>query len=119
MVGCHARTHGNVTLNRRRHCRPRERIDASGLPISFWRGAPDLAVEVLSPNDRARDVAGKVREYLTHGVALVWVIDPSARTVMVHSCAALMTLAGDQRLQGDVVLPGFEVRVRTLFPENV
>ena len=38
---------------------------------------------------------------------------------MVHSCAAPMTLAGDQLLQGDVVLPGFEVRVRTLFPENV
>lgn len=96
-----------------------ERLEASGLPISFWRGAPDLAVEVLSPDDRPRDVALKVREYLTHGVALVWVIDPSTRTVMVHSCAALTTVAGDQSLQGDVVLPGFAVRVSTLFPENV
>ena len=66
----------------------RERIPPNGVPTSFWRGAPDVAVEVLSPDDRPQVVAAKVREYLTHGVALVWVIDPAARTATVQSAAA-------------------------------
>ena len=94
----------------------RERIEASGLPIGFWRGAPDLAVEVLSPDDRPRDVAAKVREYLTHGGALVWVIDPAVQTVTVHSTAASVSLACNQFLDGGDVLPGFSVPISRLFP---
>ena len=94
----------------------RERIEASGLPVSFWRGAPDLAVEVLSPDDRPRDVADKVREYLTHGVTLVWVIDPSARAVTVHSKAAPASITHEQLVEGGDVLPGFSVPVSRLFP---
>ena len=95
----------------------RERFPAGGLPTSFWNGAPDLAVEVLSPDDRSADVAAKVREYLSHGVMLVWVVDPSARTVTVHSAAAPMTLTRHQLLEGGTVLPGFEVPVSRLFPK--
>jgi Uma2 family endonuclease len=95
----------------------RERIPASGLPTSFWRGAPDVAVEVLSPDDRQADVAAKVREYLSHGVPLVWVIDPEAQTVTVHSAAAPMTLTGGQLLEGDVFLTGFEIPVSRLFSQ--
>lgn len=97
----------------------RERIDAGGVPVSFWRGAPDLAVEVLSPDDRPRDIVVKVREYLTCGVPLVWVIDPDARTVTVHSCAQPLTLTSEQLLAGDVFLPGFEVPVSRLFPKEL
>jgi len=96
----------------------RERIEASGLPIGFWRGAPDLAVEVLSPDDRPRDVAAKVREYLTHGVALVWVIDPPSQTVAVHWVGAPMTLTRGELLEGGDLLPGFEVPVSRLCPGN-
>ena len=95
-----------------------ERIEASGLPVGFWRGAPDLAVEVLSPDDRPRDIALKVREYLTHGVALVWVIDPASRNVAVHSVGTPMTLTRDQALEGGHVLPGFEIPVSKLFPQT-
>jgi Uma2 family endonuclease len=96
-----------------------ERIPAGGLPLSFWRGAPDLAVEVLSPDDRPRDVAAKVRTYLTHGVSLVWVIDPSSRTITVHGASAPLTLTRDHVLDGGDVLPGFEVPVGGLFPKQV
>ena len=58
-------------------------IDLHGVKKTYVNG--DLAVEVLSPDDRSADVAAKVREYLSHGVMLVWVVDPSARTVTVHS----------------------------------
>jgi Uma2 family endonuclease len=96
-----------------------ERIEASGLPTGFWRGAPDLAVEVLSADDRPRDVAFKVRDYLTHGVALVWVLDPPSRTIAVHSVGTPFTLEGHQLLEGGHVLPGFQVPVSRLFPNDV
>jgi Uma2 family endonuclease len=96
----------------------RERIPPGGLPDSLWRGAPDLAVEVLSPDDRQADVAAKVRQYLSHGVTLVWVIDPSARTVTVHRPATPPEiLTGDSMLDGGNVLAGFEVPTGRLFSE--
>ena len=96
----------------------RERIPASGVPASFWRGAPDVAVEVLSPDDRQADVAAKVRDYFSHGVTLVWVIDPSARTVTVHRPATPPEiLTGDFILDGGNVLAGFEIPAGRLFSE--
>ena len=60
-----------------------------------------------------------MREYLTCGVPLVWVIDPDARTVTVHSCAQPLTLTSEQLLEGDVFLTGFEIPVSRLFPKDV
>jgi Uma2 family endonuclease len=97
----------------------RERIKTHGLPVGFWQGPPDLAVEVLSPDDRPRDIVVKVREYLTRGVTLVWVIDPAARTVTVHSSAQPLTLTSEQLLEADVFLTGFEIPVSRLFPKDV
>jgi Uma2 family endonuclease len=93
----------------------RERLESCGLPIGFWRGAPDLAVEVLS-DDRPREMAAKVRQYLIYGVGLVWVIDPSSRTVSIYSVGTPITLERDQLLEGGRVLPGFKVPVSRLFP---
>lgn len=98
----------------------RERIEASGLPVSFWRGAPDLAVEVLSPNDRRREMAAKVREYLAHGVAMVWVIDPASMTVKAHRPDAVpATFTRDQVLYGGHVLTDFRMAVSDLFPKDM
>jgi Uma2 family endonuclease len=93
-----------------------KRVPAGGVPTGFWHAAPDLAVEVLSPGDRPREVADKVRDYLTHGVALVWVVDPAARTITVHSAAAPLTLTSGEILEGDVFLPGFAIPVSRVFP---
>src|SRR5574341_1913574 len=51
----------------------RERISAEGVPTGYWPGAPDLAVEIVSPSDRFDDVIEKVAEYLAAGTQLVWV----------------------------------------------
>src|SRR2546428_842720 len=56
-----------------------DRIPAN--PRGFWAGPPDLAVEVLSPDDRPSEVQNKVEEYLRRGVPLVVVIDPEDKTV--------------------------------------
>jgi Uma2 family endonuclease len=53
-------------------------------PRGFWRGAPDLAVEVLSPDDRASEIRDRLDEYLRFGVTLVLVVDPEQNTVSIH-----------------------------------
>ncbi len=54
------------------------------LPDGFTEGAPDLAVEVISPAGRAGEVQEKVREYLKYGTQVVWVVDPRSRTVTAY-----------------------------------
>ena len=80
---------------------------------------PDLAVEVVSPNDLAYDVESKVVEYLDASVALVWVIDPEARTVRIYRRdGSISWLREHGELSGEEVLPGFQCRVAANFPEK-
>ena len=51
------------------------------IPVGYIEGAQDLAVEVLSPDDRMSEIQEKVREYLSAGARLVWVVDPQNRAV--------------------------------------
>ncbi len=91
----------------------------------FIEGPPDLAVEVVSPNDTAREVAAKVNDYLKAGTPLVWVIRPAERTVTVHRSLSGADGTGgtdEERVlgEGDVldggdVLPGFAVAVGRFF----
>lgn len=94
----------------------RERLPEAGLPRGFWKGPPDLAVEVISPDDRPTDVHTKVAEYLQHGVPLVVVIDPDDRTVTVHRrSASPVTLGADDLLDLDDVVNGFRLHVHDIF----
>lgn len=84
------------------------RIDAAGVPRGFFPGAPDLAVEVLSPSDRVRELLDKVGEWLQSGARLVWVVDPEARTVTVHRAISdVRTLRDGELVEGEDVVPGF------------
>jgi Uma2 family endonuclease len=92
------------------------RIPASGLPDGYFPGAPDLAAEVVSPNDTASEVQAKVADYLAAGSRLVWVIYPDLRQVAVFDAARANRIlsAGDQ-LDGGDVLPGFSLALAELF----
>ena len=82
----------------------------------FFRGAPDLAVEVRSPSNSAREMATKARGYLAAGTRLVWVVDPDRRTVTVYRPdRSPAELALDGYLDGYDVLPGFRVAVAAIF----
>lgn len=82
-----------------------ERVLDSG--TGYFPGAPDLAVEVLSPSDRFSKVLQKVREYLAAGTRLVWVVDPEDRSVVVFRADGSTTLLGEfDSLDGEDVLPG-------------
>jgi Uma2 family endonuclease len=95
----------------------RERLPR-GLPVEGYLGiAPDLAVEVISPNDLVYEVDEKVLEYLGAGVPLVWVVHPVPRSVLVYRAGGPSSvLGGEEELSGEGVLPGFRCRVADLFP---
>lgn len=91
----------------------RARIDQHPPPESgFWPLAPDLVVEVVSPNDTAEDVALKVSEYLAAGVRMVWVVYP--RQHQVHQFrpgSDPRILTGEALLDGDDVVPAFRIKL--------
>ena len=93
----------------------RERAGQAG-DQGFFPGPPDLAVEVLSPTDRPGEVHAKVADYLAAGTRIVWTVDPVAVRVAVHrSLLNPRVLERTHRLEGEDVLPGFDVAVADLF----
>jgi Uma2 family endonuclease len=80
-----------------------------GATGSAWLAlAPDLAVEVVSPDDSARQLLDTVGEYLAAGVRLVWVIDPARRSAAAYrSPTDVREIGPGGRLDGDDVLAGF------------
>lgn len=93
-----------------------EKLPGGRSPKKFGHFPPDLAVEILAEDETPDDYAEKVREYLDWGVTLVWVIDPNTRTVWVHRKGRHPTqLSEDDELDGEDVIPGFRMPVKTLF----
>lgn len=92
------------------------RLPEGQLPEGFLRGAPDLAVEVLSPSDDPVDVQQKVRDWLDAGARLVWVLAPRVRTTTVYRAdgSARLLREGDH-LDGEDVLPGLLISLAEVF----
>ena len=85
-------------------------------PSDYFEIPPDLAVEVLSPDDRRAAVRDKIREYVTAGVRLVWLVDPETRTVLVYRGSLRGTEYDEtDTLDGGDVLPEFTCQVADLF----
>ncbi|MHC4817264.1 MAG: Uma2 family endonuclease [Planctomycetota bacterium] len=79
-------------------------------------GAPDLAVEVLSPDDRPGYVREKVAEWLEAGTLAVWIVDPRERTVTVHEPGQPPSVFAEaEMVPGGDLLPGLELAVGDLF----
>lgn len=98
------------------------RLPGNRAPKGWGRIAPDLVVEVISPNDIADDVEEKVGEWLGAGAALVWVVYPGTRTVRIHrprtsSLGRVSDLTDADTLSGEDVLPGFTCSVREIFDD--
>jgi len=87
------------------------------LPEGYSRIPPDLAVEVVSPNDLWYEVTEKVQAYLKVGVRLVWVVDPPTRMVYIYRPDGSIALVReDGELSGEDVVPGFGCPVAAIFP---
>ena len=95
------------------------RFPGEQLPEGFIKLVPDLAAEVVSPNDTVSEVERKVRQYLAAGVRLVWVVLPETRDARVYRPGRSVSgVEPDGFLDGEDVLPGFRLPLADLFPPD-
>jgi len=86
------------------------------LPRLPFEIALDLAVEIISPGNKAEDIEKKIEQLLEAGANLVWIVYPDLRRVAVHSQASTFKRKESDTLTGGDVLPGFEIRCGDIFP---
>jgi Uma2 family endonuclease len=85
-------------------------------PKGFPEVAPDLVVEIMSPNDRWQDVRPKLAEYFAIGVRWVWIVEPENQTVLVfRSVTDIQQYGMNDMLVGEGILEGFTLTVANLF----
>ena len=96
------------------------RMPPEGEPASKWPIPPDLAVEVISPNDLYEKVFAKVMEYLAAGIKQVWLVSPEHHVVTIYRSATPITAcSGDCDLMSEDLLPGFHCSLREIFTAPV
>ena len=94
----------------------RERLEEADDVEGFFPGAPDHAVEVVSPGDAYAEVEAKVTDWLDAGTLMVVVVNPIQRTVNVHrGSSEIAVLKDGDELDGGSVVPGWRLPVRELF----
>ena len=94
----------------------RERAAAAGEVEGYWPGAPDLAVEVISPGDTYTEVEDFLFNWLDAGTKAVIVVNPRKRSLTVYeSPNDISVLAEDDTLNLGDVVPGFELAIREIF----
>src|SRR6266478_6082514 len=93
-----------------------QRFPAEGEPEGIWTIVPDLAVEIISPNDLYEKVMTKVMEYLSTGVKQVWLISPEHKTLSIyHSLTDITVLTENDELVSDDLIPDFRLQIKELF----
>ena len=100
---------------------PIARLEKLGFKPSsrqFFPGAPDLAVDVLSPNNSRAEIQARPRDFFTSGTQLAWVVDPKTQSVEVcHSLTSRNLIGPGGELDGEHLLPGFRYPISDLFKE--
>jgi Uma2 family endonuclease len=85
-------------------------------PDKFLVGAPDLAVEVLSPSDRMTQINRKLELYFEHGARLAWLVNLRKQQIHIYTADSIEALTDlDDVLTGGAVLPGFKCKLRRIF----
>jgi Uma2 family endonuclease len=92
------------------------RVPPAQIPERYIEGAPDLAVEILSPNSHWREIEEKLADYFAAGTCLVWIVDPRRRCVVVRSPdRAPEVIEADGVIEGGKVIPGFRCSLAEVF----
>lgn len=85
-------------------------------PTGFFPGPPDIAVEIVSPSDRASDISQKIEQWLRAGTVAVWLVDPQAKSLSVHSLEDDKVVGRQvETFLHEELLPGFELSSEPLF----
>ena len=90
----------------------------SSRPFDLHRtpeGAPDLAVEVVSPTNTPREIDRRISDYFAAGCKRVWIVYPEEREVYIHGLAGVTRRRGHDLLEDSELLPGFLVKISSLF----
>jgi Uma2 family endonuclease len=94
----------------------RDRVERVGDVEGFWPGAPDLAVEVISPGDTYGEVEEKVMDWLEAGTPMVIIVNPRKRAVTIYrSLTAIVILTENEIVEGQDIVPGWSLKVSALF----
>ena len=94
----------------------KDRVQKVGRSQGYWLGPPDLAVEVLSPEQRDAYIEKRVAQWLSFGTKEVWIINPRTSTLTVHSPQGIVvTLTNDEFLDEREIVPGFRFSIKRLF----
>ena len=92
------------------------RLPQDGEPTTKWVIVPDLAVEVISPNDLFGKVKTKIREYLAAGVKEVWIVEPDVNMITIYrSQTDFSVFAEEDELVSESLFPGFRLKLSELF----
>ncbi len=84
----------------------------------FFTGAPDLAIEILSPNNSRTEIEARLKDFFSSGAKLVWIIDPTAEMVEIcHSLQNRKLIGHGGQIDGEALLPGFAYPIADLFKE--
>lgn len=82
----------------------------------FFPGAPDLAVEILSPNNTRADIDARLKDFFESGTRVAWIVDLEAQRVGVcHSLTVRQLIGVGGFLEGEDLLPGFRYPIAELF----
>ena len=96
-----------------------DRLPDGRVPAGICRFRPDLAVEVVSPNDTYDEVEEKLADYFDAGVPLIWVVTPKTRTVLVYQAdGTARRLRDTDELTADPIIAGVRIRIADLFPNS-
>ena len=97
----------------------RERLPAEGTPKKgYWEFVPDVAIEIVLPDDVMYTVYEKAAEYIRFGVKEVWIIIPVGEAVMLYrSNQNVRYLTSNDKLESPEILPNFSVQVAELFED--
>lgn len=95
----------------------RERYANGESTSGFFDGAPDLAIEVLSPSNSRRKIHIKTREYLAAGTHAVWVVDMWSKTVTIHRIGMpVQRIENGGVADADDIIPGFQLELAKIWP---
>ena len=84
---------------------------------AFLEGAPDIAVEVLSPSNTQAEMDERMLDFFEAGCRVVWIVDPLRRSIIIHRPdVSPVILAENDTLKEEELLPGFSLVVREVFP---
>jgi len=94
------------------------RVRAIPRDCGYVEGAPDLAIEILSPTDRRKDAIAKCRTWVAAGALVAVLIDPDRQTATVFAGSGTVELAADASLTFGEVIPGLAIPLRDLFADD-